>query len=140
MVLYAYRASHEQCPPSALVCYTQLAEQAGFTAASSSEHLQPWSPRQGQNGFAWGWLVAAMPAAATLAELFPGRFHLALGSGEALNEQIVGGPWPPKPERHARLRECRECGPRTWRPPVRISADPAQHLAGLQQHASLGVS
>jgi coenzyme F420-dependent glucose-6-phosphate dehydrogenase len=129
MVLYAYHASHEQFTPTALVRYVRLAEQAGFTAISSSEHLQPWSPRQGQSGFAWAWLGAAMQvtflpfsvvcapgqryhpvviaqAAATLAELFPGRFRLALGSGEALNERVLGEPWPPKPERHARLLEC----------------------------------
>jgi coenzyme F420-dependent glucose-6-phosphate dehydrogenase len=129
MVLCAYHASHEQFAPSALVRYVRLAEQAGFTAASSSEHLQPWSLRQGQSGFAWAWLGAAMQAtslpfsvvcapgrryhpmvlaqaAATLAELFPGRFRLALGSGEALNERVLGGPWPPKAERHAHLLEC----------------------------------
>jgi coenzyme F420-dependent glucose-6-phosphate dehydrogenase len=129
MVLYAYHASHEQFPPSALVRYARLAEEAGFTAVSSSEHLQPWSARQGQSGFAWAWLGAAMQttalpfsvvcapgpryhpvilaqAAATLAELFPGRFQMALGSGEALNERVTGEPWSPKPERHARLREC----------------------------------
>ena len=129
MVLYAYHASHEQFPPSALVRYARLAEEAGFTAVSSSEHLQPWSARQGQSGFAWAWLGAAMQttalpfsvvcapgpryhpvilaqAAAALAELFPGRFQMALGSGEALNERVTGEPWPPKPERHARLREC----------------------------------
>jgi coenzyme F420-dependent glucose-6-phosphate dehydrogenase len=129
MVLYAYHASHEQFPPSALVRYARLAEEAGFTAVTSSEHLQPWSARQGQSGFAWAWLGAAMQATAlpfsvvcapgpryhpvilaqavaTLAELFPGRFQVALGSGEALNERVTGEPWPPKPERHARLREC----------------------------------
>jgi coenzyme F420-dependent glucose-6-phosphate dehydrogenase len=129
MVLCAYHASHEQFTPSALVRFVRLVEQAGFTAASSSEHLQPWSPRQGQSGFAWAWLGAAMQAtslpfgvvcapgrryhpmvlaqaAATLAELFPGRFRLALGSGEALNERVLGGPWPPKAERHANLLEC----------------------------------
>jgi coenzyme F420-dependent glucose-6-phosphate dehydrogenase len=129
MVLCAYHASHEQFAPRALVRYVRLAEEAGFTAVSSSEHLQPWSARQGQSGFAWAWLGAAMQATflpfslvcapgqryhpvviaqadATLAELFPGRFQLALGSGEALNERVLGGPWPPKAERHARLLEC----------------------------------
>jgi coenzyme F420-dependent glucose-6-phosphate dehydrogenase len=129
MVRCAYHASHEQFAPSALLRYVRLAEQAGFMAVSSSEHLQPWSLRQGQSGFAWAWLGAAMQvtsvpfsmvcapgqryhpmliaqAAATLAELFPGRFRLALGSGEALNERVLGGPWPPKAERHARLLEC----------------------------------
>jgi coenzyme F420-dependent glucose-6-phosphate dehydrogenase len=45
-------------------------------------------------------------AAATLAEMFPDRFWLALGSGERVNENIVGVPWPEKAERNARLREC----------------------------------
>src|ERR687898_902002 len=129
MVHFAYHASHEQFPPSALVRYVCLAEQAGFTAISSSDHLQPWNSQQGESGFAWAWLGAAMQAtalpfsvvcapgqryhpvliaqaAATLAEMFPGRFRLALGSGEALNERVTGEPWPPKAERHARLVEC----------------------------------
>jgi G6PDH family F420-dependent oxidoreductase len=129
MVLCAYHASHEQFAPSALVRYVRLAEQAGFTAVSSSPHFQPWSVRQGQSGFAWAWLGAAMQvtslpfnlvcapgqryhpviiaqAAATLADLFPGRFQLALGSGEARNERVLGKPWPPKAERHAHLLEC----------------------------------
>ena len=129
MVLYAYDASHAQFTPTALVRYVRLAEQAGFTAISSSEHLQPWSPRQAQSGFAWAWVGAAMQvtflpfsvvcapgqryhpvviahAGATLAELFPGRFRLALGSGETLNDRVLGEPWPPKSERHAGLLEC----------------------------------
>jgi coenzyme F420-dependent glucose-6-phosphate dehydrogenase len=60
MVLCASHASHEQFTPSALLRYVGLAEQVGFTAVSSSEHLQLWSPRQGQSGFAWAWLGAAM--------------------------------------------------------------------------------
>ena len=45
-------------------------------------------------------------AAATLAEMYPDRFWIAVGSGEALNEAITGAPWPAKPERNARLKEC----------------------------------
>ena len=45
-------------------------------------------------------------AAATLAEMYPGRFWLAVGSGEALNEHVTGAAWPEKPERNARLKEC----------------------------------
>ncbi len=41
---------------------------------------------------------------ATLEEMFPGRFWAALGSGEAMNEHVTGDPWPPKPERNARLQ------------------------------------
>jgi coenzyme F420-dependent glucose-6-phosphate dehydrogenase len=129
MVLFSYHASHEQFAPSALVRYARLAAQAGFTAISSSDHFQPWSSQQGESGFAWAWLGAAMQAtalpfsvvcapgqryhpvliaqaAATLAEMFPGRFRLALGSGEALNERVIGEAWPPKAERNARLVEC----------------------------------
>ena len=137
MVHVAYHASHEQFPPSTLVRYVCLAEQAGFTAISSSDHLQPWSAQQGESGFSWAWLGAAMQAtalpcslvcapgqryhpvriaqaAATLAELFPGRFRLALGSGEALNERVTGEPWPPKAERNARLVECVEVIRALW--------------------------
>jgi probable non-F420 flavinoid oxidoreductase len=126
----AYHVSHEQFAPSDLLRYVQHAEAAGFDAALSSDHLHPWNPRQGHSGFAWSWLGAAlastrsMPmgvvnapgwryhpviiaqAAATLAEMFPERFFLCVGSGEALNEHVTGERWPPKPERNARLREC----------------------------------
>jgi probable non-F420 flavinoid oxidoreductase len=126
-----YHASHEQYPPSELLRYTRAAADAGFEAAMCSDHFQPWSERQGNSGYAWSWLGAAMsttpmsfgtvtapgqryhPAivaqgAATLAELFPWRFWLALGSGEAMNELIAGGPFPAKDERNARLLECVE--------------------------------
>jgi probable non-F420 flavinoid oxidoreductase len=95
----------------------------------SSDHFSPWSERQGESGFAWSWLGAAMgatglpfglvnapgqryhpaivaQAAATLCEMFPGRLWIALGSGEASNEHITGQPWPDKATRNARLREC----------------------------------
>ncbi|HZY67369.1 MAG TPA: TIGR03885 family FMN-dependent LLM class oxidoreductase [Devosia sp.] len=129
MTKIGYHASHEQFAPSALLRWVQLAEKAGFDAAKSSDHIHPWSERQAQSGFAWSWLAAAMQAtalpfgsitapgyryhpaivahaAATLGEMFPGRFWLALGSGEAINESITGEYWPDKPERNAKLREC----------------------------------
>jgi alkanesulfonate monooxygenase SsuD/methylene tetrahydromethanopterin reductase-like flavin-dependent oxidoreductase (luciferase family) len=53
-------------------------------------------------------------AEATLAELFPGRFCLALGSGEVLNKRLIGEPWPPKAERNARLLECVEIIRALW--------------------------
>src|SRR5215203_1903773 len=124
-----YHASHEQFAPSELLKLVRTAENAGFDCAMSSDHFRPWGPAQGQSGFAWSWLGAAMQAtslpygvisapgyryhpailaqgAATLAEMFPGRFWLALGSGQRLNEDITGGAWPEKRERNARLREC----------------------------------
>ena len=95
----------------------------------SSDHFSPWGERQGESGFAWSWLGAAMgatglpfgvvnapgqryhpaivaQAAATLCEMFPGRLWVALGTGEASNEHITGDPWPDKATRNARLREC----------------------------------
>jgi probable non-F420 flavinoid oxidoreductase len=127
-LLIGYHASHEQLPPSVLLRCVVAAEAAGFQAAMCSDHFAPWSSRQGNSGFAWSWLGAALQAtglgfgvvnapgqryhpaivaqaAATLSELFPGRFWMALGSGEASNEHITGDRWPTKAERRARLGE-----------------------------------
>lgn len=129
MPTIGFHASHEQFPPSELLALTKHAAAAGFSAAMCSDHFHPWSEPQGESGFAWSWLGAAMQAtslpfgvvnapgyryhpaiiaqaAATLAEMFPGRFWLAVGSGERLNEHITGEAWPPKQHRNARLREC----------------------------------
>jgi probable non-F420 flavinoid oxidoreductase len=129
MAAIGIHASHEQIAPSALLGAMREAEAAGFRAAWSSDHFSPWSERQGESGFAWSWLGAAMQAtslpygvvnapgqryhpaivaqaAATLCELFPGRLSVALGSGEFSNEHITGAPWPDKKVRNARLREC----------------------------------
>jgi probable non-F420 flavinoid oxidoreductase len=129
MAKFSYHASHEQFKPSELLQYAQAAYQAGFGGISCSDHFHPWSERQGQSGFAWSWLGAAMQAiplpfgvvcapgqryhpaiiaqaAATLAEMFPQRFWMALGSGQALNEQITGSGWLAKEERNTRLKEC----------------------------------
>jgi coenzyme F420-dependent glucose-6-phosphate dehydrogenase len=126
---FGFHASHEQFPPSELLALARAAEAAGFDCAMSSDHFRPWGKAQGQSGYAWSWLGAAMatislpfgvisapgyryhPAilaqgAATLAEMFPGRFWFALGSGQRLNEDVTGLAWPEKPERNARLREC----------------------------------
>ncbi|MFC5408223.1 TIGR03885 family FMN-dependent LLM class oxidoreductase [Larkinella bovis] len=129
MLRIGYHASHEQFKPSTLLAYAQRAEQAGFTAVSCSDHFHPWSSQQGESGFAWSWLGAALQAtnlpfgvvnapgqryhpaiiaqaAATLAELFPERFWIAVGTGQALNEHITGDRWPAKADRNTRLKEC----------------------------------
>jgi probable non-F420 flavinoid oxidoreductase len=126
-----FHASHEQMSPRALLDAVVAAEAAGFRAAMCSDHLAPWSERQGHSGHAWSWLGAALAATdlpfgvvtapgqryhpaisaqaiATLGDLFPGRFWAALGSGEAINEHVTGDRWPTKPERDARLLECVE--------------------------------
>jgi probable non-F420 flavinoid oxidoreductase len=126
-----FHASHEQISPGALLRAVQLAERAGFDCAMCSDHLAPWSERQGESGHAWPWLGAALQATdfsfgvvtapgqryhpvvtaqaiATLGALFPGRFWAALGSGEAINEHVTGERWPDKATRDARLLECVE--------------------------------
>jgi coenzyme F420-dependent glucose-6-phosphate dehydrogenase len=115
----------------------RAAEEVGFHAAMCSDHFHPWSEREGQSGFAWSWLGSALEAtnlsfgtvcapgqryhpaiiaqaAATLAQMYPGRFWLAVGSGEALNESITGEHWPPKPERNARLKEAADVIRALW--------------------------
>jgi probable non-F420 flavinoid oxidoreductase len=129
MARIGFHASHEQFAPSELLRLMRAAEAAGFGCAMSSDHFRPWGPSQGQSGFAWSWLGAALQAtalsfgvisapgyryqpailaqaAATLCEMYPGRLWLALGSGQRLNEDLTGLPWPEKAERNARLREC----------------------------------
>jgi coenzyme F420-dependent glucose-6-phosphate dehydrogenase len=137
MLKIGYHASHEQFPPSELLRLVRSAEAAGFEAASCSDHFHPWSTRQGESGFAWSWLGAALQAtevpfgvvtapgyryhpailaqaAATLSEMYPGRFWLSLGSGELLNEGITGDRWPPKRERNQRLAESAEIIRALW--------------------------
>jgi alkanesulfonate monooxygenase SsuD/methylene tetrahydromethanopterin reductase-like flavin-dependent oxidoreductase (luciferase family) len=138
----SYHVSHEQFSPRELLRYVREAEAAGFDAAFSSDHLQPWAPSQGQSGFAWAWLGAALAqterlsfsvitvpggwryhpavlaqAIATLGQMFPGRLPwVAVGTGETINERMVGLDWPEKGERNARLREAGEDAcPVAWR-------------------------
>ena len=138
MAQIGYQASHEQYPPGELLQYVQKAAQAGFQAVLSSDHIHPWSKNQGHSGFALTWLGAAMQATklpfgivtapgfryhpavlaqavATLEDLFPGRFFLTMGSGEALNERIVGRGWPVKAQRNAILQESAEVMRRLWK-------------------------
>jgi probable non-F420 flavinoid oxidoreductase len=129
MPVIGFHNSHEQIHPAQLLDDVRHAEEVGFTAAMCSDHFAPWTLEQGHSGFAWSWLGAALAttslpfgvvnapgqryhpaivaqAAATLGAMFPGRFWVALGSGEAMNEHITGDPWPDKDVRDARLREC----------------------------------
>jgi len=129
MATIGFHASHEQLSPGELLRAVVSAQEVGFQAAMCSDHLAPWSERQGHSGHAWSWLGAALQATdlplgvvtapgqryhpaviaqaiATLAEMFPGRFWAALGSGEAVNEHVTGERWPTKADRDARLLEC----------------------------------
>jgi G6PDH family F420-dependent oxidoreductase len=120
----------EQSGPTDLVRYAQQAETAGFDFAVSSDHYSPWLAAQGHSPYAWSVLGAVAQAteridlmtyitcpttryhpaivaqsAATIALLSEGRFTLGLGSGENLNEHVVGRGWPAVPQRQAALRE-----------------------------------
>jgi G6PDH family F420-dependent oxidoreductase len=127
-----YAASFEQFHPTDLLTYSQLAEKNGFNVVTASDHYHPWVPSQGQSAFVWAWMGALgattslrfgtgvtppgwryhpavlAQAAATLEAMYPGRFYLGLGAGEALNEHIVGDYWPEAPTRLERLVEAIE--------------------------------
>ena len=128
-----YGLSSEEHDPAALVRNAARAEEAGFSFASISDHFHPWIREQGHSPFVWG-VVGAIAqatqhlslgtgvtcptvrthpaviahAAATAACLMPGRFFLGVGTGEALNEHVLGDRWPPAPIRLAMLEEAVE--------------------------------
>ena len=116
--MIGYMASFEQFGPTEMLEYCIRAEKAGFEAVTASDHFHPWVPAQGESAFVWSWMGALgvatkmrfgtgvtppgwryhpailAQAAATLEVMFPGRFYLGLGAGEALNEHITGLHWP----------------------------------------------
>ena len=133
MAKIGYAAMLEQFHPTDLLEWCAQAEEAGFSAGFMvSEHFHPWTPSQGQAAFAWAFMGAlgqrtSLPfgtavtcpgfryhpaviahAAATLAAMYPGRFWLGLGAGEALNEHVVGGYWPEVGVRSAMMFEAIE--------------------------------
>jgi G6PDH family F420-dependent oxidoreductase len=128
-----YTLMTEQSAPRDLVRYAGLAEEAGFDFEVMSDHYFPWLDEQGHAGYAWSMLGAVTqvtervelmtyvtcptvryhPAvvaqkAATVQELSGGRFTLGVGSGENLNEHVVGRGWPAVHVRHAMLVEALE--------------------------------
>lgn len=128
MTRIGFHASHEQISPRQLLADVQHAERAGFQMAMCSDHLSPWSARQGHSGYTWAWLGAALATTelelgcvsapgqryhpvvhaqriATLGQMFPGRFWAALGSGQNMNEHVTGDLWPTKEIRTRRLEE-----------------------------------
>ena len=130
MPAFGYTMMCEQARPDELVRHVQLAEDAGFDFSVTSDHYQPWLEAQGHSGYAWSILGAAAQAttriplmtyvtcptiryhpavvaqkAATLQILSQGRFRLGLGSGENLNEHVVGERWPAVGVRHEMLEE-----------------------------------
>ncbi|MBA3278237.1 MAG: TIGR03557 family F420-dependent LLM class oxidoreductase [Geodermatophilaceae bacterium] len=130
MTRFGYTLMTEQSGPQALVGYAAAAEQAGFDFLVSSDHYFPWLDSMGHAPYAWSILGAATqvtervelltyvtcptmryhPAvvaqkAATLGLLSNGRFTLGLGSGENLNEHVIGQGWPTVAVRQEMLEE-----------------------------------
>jgi len=130
MTTIGYAAMLEQFHPTDLLDWCEAAEGSGFEAGFMvSEHFQPWTPTQGQSAFAWSFMGALgqrtslkfgtavtcpgfryhpaviAHAAATLGAMYPGRFYLGLGAGEALNEHVIGGDWPEIGTRSAMMFE-----------------------------------
>jgi G6PDH family F420-dependent oxidoreductase len=125
-----YFLSSEEFDPRELIQQAQQAEQAGFEGLWISDHFHPWNDEQGHSGFVWATIGALAQAtsrmkvttavtcptirlhpaiiaqaAATSAVLLEGRFALGLGTGEALNEHILGDRWPGADERLEMLEE-----------------------------------
>jgi len=135
-----YALSSEEHAPNDLVRHARQAEETGFTFALISDHFHPWLDSQGQSPFVWNVIGAIAQAtdrlvlgtgvtcptvrihpaiiaqaAATSAAMMPGRFFLGVGSGEALNEHILGDPWPPAETRLEMLEEAVEVMRELWK-------------------------
>ncbi|MEW2505913.1 TIGR03557 family F420-dependent LLM class oxidoreductase [Amycolatopsis sp. NPDC047767] len=132
MTSIGYFLSCEQYGPRELVAQARAAERAGFERLWISDHFHPWHDQQGQSPFVWSVIGAlseavSLPvttavtcptvrihpaviaqAAATAAVQLDGGFVLGVGSGEALNEHILGDPWPSAGQRLAMLEEAVE--------------------------------
>jgi len=128
-----YALSSEEHLPNDLVRFARRAEETGFGFALVSDHFHPWTDKQGQSPFVWSVIggiahaterlrlgtgvtcptirihpAIVAQAAATAAAMMPGRFFLGLGTGENLNEHILGDRWPPGAERLEMLEEAIE--------------------------------
>ncbi|MCV7197390.1 TIGR03557 family F420-dependent LLM class oxidoreductase [Mycobacterium angelicum] len=132
MTKIGYFLSCEQFGPAELIDQAKRAEAAGFDALWISDHFHPWNDEQGQSPFVWGVIgalsqVTRLPvttavtcptirihpaiiahAAATAAVQLDGRFILGVGSGEALNEHVLGDRWPSVGVRQQMLEEAIE--------------------------------
>jgi coenzyme F420-dependent glucose-6-phosphate dehydrogenase len=139
MFALGYALSSEEHTPNDLIRYARRAEEAGFSFALISDHYHPWIDRQGHSPFVWSVIggiahatqrlilgtgvtcptVRIHPAiiaqaAATSAAMMPGRFFLGVGTGENLNEHILGDRWPAHDMRQEMLEEAIEIIRTLW--------------------------
>ena len=139
MTEFGYWLSSEEHPPLDLVRHAARAEEAGFSFAMISDHFHPWSDAQGNSPFVWSVLggiahatqriavatgvtcplIRTHPAivahaAATVGAMLPGRFTLGVGTGENLNEHVLGDRWPAPDERIEMLEEAIEVMRLLW--------------------------
>ncbi len=138
MTEFGYFLAAEEHAPDTLVDIAQQAEQAGFESVWISDHFHPWNDAQGHSPFVWtpiGGIAATTDlrittavtcptvrihpaiiaqAAATAAVATGGRFRLGVGSGEALNEHILGDAWPSVDVRHQMLEEAVDVMRQLW--------------------------
>ncbi len=139
MVTYGCFLSSEEHGPRALVEQAQAAERAGFEKVSVSDHFHPWMDSQGESPFVWttiGGIAATTGlevttavtcpilrthpaivahAAATASSLLGGRFRFGVGTGERLNEHVLGQHWPPASVRRAMLEEAIDLMRELWK-------------------------
>jgi G6PDH family F420-dependent oxidoreductase len=140
MLQIGFKLCSEEHGPNDLVEYARRAEKAGFTFAMISDHFHPWMDRQGHSPFVWNVIGAIAQAtermrlgtgvtcptirihpaiiaqaAATSAAMMPGRFWLGVGTGENLNEHILGDHWPAADVRRDMLEEAVEVIRLLWR-------------------------
>lgn len=139
VVRIGYALSSEEHTPRDLVRHARLAEEAGFEFALISDHFHPWTDRQGQSPFVWSVIggiaetterlrvgtgvtcptlrlhpAIVAHAAATAGAMMPGRFFLGVGTGEQLNEHVLGQRWPSTLVRREMLREAIEVMRMLW--------------------------
>jgi len=139
MVEIGYALSSEEHPAADLVRFAARAEEVGFGYAMISDHFHPWIDEQGQSSFVWSVLggianatstlrvgtgvtcpimryhpTIVAQAAATVETMMPGRFMLGVGTGEALNEHVVGRRWPAHGQRADMLEEAVDIIRRLW--------------------------
>jgi len=137
-VKIGYFLSSEEYTPAELIEQARMAQEAGFDGLWISDHFHPWNDEQGQSAFVWSTIgaisqVSELPittavtcptvrihpaviaqAAATSAVLMNGRFTLGVGTGEALNEHVLGSVWPTIDVRLEMLEEAVEIMRRLW--------------------------